>query len=188
VKVCFVCTGNICRSPIADVMLRRMAADTRLEDGTSLSDHLEVDSAGTGNWHAGEAMDPRAAEVLAAHGYVDHGHRARAFEASWFDRYDLVVALARSHQQTLRSLARHRAGKTDRDEAKLVLLRSYDRRAGGQVDVPDPYYGEYADFEECLTMVEAGCRGLVAHLVEAVADQAETQASEESRVTNDSAS
>jgi protein-tyrosine phosphatase len=191
VRVCFVCTGNICRSPIADVVLRRMAADTRLEDGTSLSDHLEVDSAGTGNWHAGEPMDPRAAEVLAAHGYVDHGHRARAFEAGWFDRYDLVVALARSHQQTLRSLARHRAGKTERDEAKLVLLRSYDRRAGGQVDVPDPYYGEYADFEECLTMVEAGCRGLVAHLLEVVAGQAEqveTQTPEGSRVTNDSAS
>ena len=171
-----------------------MAADTRLDDGTRLSDHLEVDSAGTGNWHAGEPMDPRAAEVLTAHGYIDHGHRARAFEARWFDRYDLVVALARSHQQTLQSLAHHRAGKAEGDEAKLVLLRSYDRAAGGQVDVPDPYYGEYADFEECLTMVEAGWRGLVGHLVEVPAGQgnpagqAERQSPEGCRFTNDSAS
>lgn len=164
-RVCFVCTGNICRSPMADVVLRRLAADTVLGDGTVLADHLEVDSAGTGNWHAGEPMDPRAAAVLAARGYVDHGHRARAFEAQWLDRYDLVVAMARTHQQTLVSLARHRSGGDDH-AGHVVLLRSFDRRAGAHADVPDPYYGDTSDFEDCLTMVEAACRGLAAELAD----------------------
>ena len=167
-RVCFVCTGNICRSPMADVVLRAMAAATPLGDGTALGDHLVVDSAGTGNWHAGEPMDLRAAAALAAAGYTDHGHRARAFEAAWLDDTDLVVAMARTHQQTLAGLARHRAGG-DALREKLVLLRSYDPRAGGSVDVPDPYYGDDADFEACLAMVEAGCRGLVDDLVGRVA-------------------
>ncbi|MGO9029137.1 MAG: low molecular weight protein-tyrosine-phosphatase [Acidimicrobiales bacterium] len=187
-RVCFVCTGNICRSPVADVVLRRLAADTPLTDGTTLADHLEVDSAGTGNWHAGEPMDPRAAAVLAAHGYVDHGHRARAFEAGWFDRYDLVVAVARSHQQTLRGLARNRVGGGDDHDTKLVLLRSYDRRAGGEVDVPDPYYGEYADFEACLAMVETACRGLVEVLAATVDGRPAVQAPDGSSVISDPAS
>jgi protein-tyrosine phosphatase len=170
-KVCFVCTGNICRSPIADVVLRHLAAGTPMADGSTLAAHLAISSAGTGNWHAGEPMDPRAAEVLHAHGYVDHGHRARAFETSWLDDTDLVVSMARHHHQTLRGLARHRAGGRDDHEAKLVLLRSYDPRAQGNMDVPDPYYGERADFEACLAMIEAGCRGLVEHLRLQLADQ-----------------
>jgi protein-tyrosine phosphatase len=116
-------------------------------------------------------MDPRAAEVLHAHGYVDHGHRARAFETAWLEDTDLVVSMARHHHQTLRGLARHRAGGRDDHEVKLVLLRSYDPRAQGNMDVPDPYYGERADFEACLAMIEAGCRGLVEHLRLQLADQ-----------------
>jgi protein-tyrosine phosphatase len=186
-RVCFVCTGNICRSPMADVVLRRMAADTPLGDGTALGDHLVIDSAGTGNWHAGEPMDPRAAAALAAGGYVDHGHRARAFEAAWFDGTDLVVALARTHQQTLAGLARHRAGG-DRLRERVVLLRAFDPRAGGSVDVPDPYYGDEADFEACLAMVEAGCRGLVAELVARVAAARSDQVPGVPNVTSESAS
>jgi protein-tyrosine phosphatase len=148
---------------MADVVLRRLAADTVLGDGSVLADHLEVDSAGTGNWHAGEPMDPRAASVLASRGYVDHGHRARAFEAGWLDRYDLVVAMARTHQQTLVSLARHRSGGDDHT-GHVALLRTFDPMAGAHADVPDPYYGDMSDFEACLTMVEAACRGLVVEL------------------------
>ncbi len=182
-RVCFVCTGNICRSPMADVVLRAMAARTALGDGTALGNHLVVDSAGTGNWHAGEPMDPRAAAALAAAGYADHGHRARAFEAAWFGERDLVVAMARTHQQTLAGLARHRAGGGHR--AELVLLRPFDPRAGGSVDVPDPYYGDAAHFDECLAMIEAGCRGLVDDLVARLASD---QPGEASKGTRDSAS
>jgi protein-tyrosine phosphatase len=148
---------------MAEVVLRRMAADTSSGDGSPLVDHLLLSSAGTGNWHAGEAMDPRARSALARRGYTDHGHRAQAFETSWFDVTDLVVCMDRGHQQTLLSLARRRLGDGRFDD-RLVLLRSFDPRAGGAVDVPDPYYGDDHDFDTCLDLVEAGCRGLVERL------------------------
>ena len=166
-RVCFVCTGNICRSPMGDVVLRHLAEETRLGDGTTLSEHLVVTSAGTSGWHAGEPMDPRARAALARRGYTDHGHRARSFETGWFDSTDLVVCMDRGHQQTLVSLSRGRAGD-DRYLERLVMLRSFDPRAGGAVDVPDPYYGDDADFESCLDLVEAGCRGLVPYLADRV--------------------
>ncbi len=159
-SVCFVCTGNICRSPLADVVLGHMARETALTDGTVLADHLRISSAGTGPWHEGEPMDPRALAVLVEHGYKDHGHIARQFAVSWFDQEDLIVCLARRHQQTLRSLAADRPM-----DGRLVLLGSYDPGAGGAVDIPDPYYGEAPDFEDCLSLIEAGCRGLVIELV-----------------------
>jgi protein-tyrosine phosphatase len=163
-SVCFVCTGNICRSPMADAVLRKLALAAATADGKVLADHLAISSAGTGGWHAGEPMDPRARAALERRGYADHGHRAQQFESAWFDSTDLVVCLDRGHQQTLLSLARKNAGD-DRYEERLVLLRQFDTRAGGAADVPDPYYGDDGDFESCLDMVESGCRGLVAHLV-----------------------
>ena len=163
VQVVFVCTGNICRSPMADVVLQHLAAGRVLADGSPLGDRLEVTSAGTGGWHAGEPMDPRAAAALARRGYTDHGHRARAFEIAWMDGVDLVVCMDRGHRQTLAGMARVRAGD-DRHDDRLVLLRSFDGRRGGDPDVPDPYYGDDAGFDDCLDLVEAGCRGLVEHL------------------------
>jgi len=157
VRVCFVCTGNICRSPMADVVLRHLAGCT------TLADRLEISSAGTSGWHAGEPMDPRARDALARRGYEDHGHLARSFETLWLDSLDLVVCMDRGHQQTLASLSRGRAGD-DRHLERLVMLRSFDPLAGGGVDVPDPYYGGDAEFEECLDQVEAGCRGLGEYL------------------------
>lgn len=165
--VSFVCTGNICRSPMADVVFRRLAGDRPMPDGSRLADHLEISSAGTSGWHAGDPMDPRAGSALEGRGYTDHGHVARAFETSWFESTGLVVCMDRGHQQTLLSLARTRAGD-DRHDASLVMLRAFDRRAGGAVDVPDPYYGDELDFERCLDMVESGCRGLADHLVRTV--------------------
>ncbi len=165
--VCFVCTGNICRSPMADVVLRTMARATPLADGTDLADHLEVSSAGTGGWHAGEPMDPRARAALERRGYVDHGHRAQKFDVRSFETTDLLVCLDRGHQQTLLSLGRGQAGD-DRYDGRLVMLRSFDPRAGGAVDVPDPYYGDDAEFEACLDLVVAGCRGLTGALSDRV--------------------
>jgi protein-tyrosine phosphatase len=155
IGICVVCTGNICRSPMAEVVLRQLA------DRQTLGDRLRLSSAGTGPWHDGEPMDPRAAAALAAAGYDDHRHAARQFvarqfDARWVDELDLLVALDRRHQQTLRSLT---AGRLSDD--RIVLLRSFDRTAGGAVDVPDPYYGGAAEFEACLAMIEAAGRGLV---------------------------
>jgi protein-tyrosine phosphatase len=162
--VCFVCTGNICRSPMAEVVLRHLADLSTLPGGPTLGDRLRVTSGGTGGWHAGEPMDERARDALERRGYADDGHRARRFESAWFPGTHLVVCLDRSHRQTLAGLARAHAGD-DRYDERLVLLRSFDPRAGAAVDVPDPYYGEDADFDACLAMVESGCRGLVDHLL-----------------------
>ena len=149
---------------MADVVLRHLAADRALDDGSVLSDHLVVSSAGTGGWHAGEPMDPRARSALEKRGYADHGHRAQAFETAWLPDVDLVVCMDRDHRQTLAGLARARA-RDDRYEDRLVLLRSFDRGSGGEMDVPDPYYEDDDGFERCLDLVEAGCHGLVDHLV-----------------------
>jgi low molecular weight protein-tyrosine phosphatase len=165
--VCFVCSGNICRSPMADVVLRHLAAGVRTADGADLRARLRVTSGGTGGWHAGESMDDRARAALERRGFTDHGHRARQFESAWFPLTDLVVCLDRGHRQTLAGLARAFAGD-DRYEDRLVLLRSFDARAGAAVDVPDPYYGDDAEFDACLAMVESGCRGLLGRLTDTV--------------------
>ncbi|MEW2525253.1 low molecular weight protein-tyrosine-phosphatase [Streptomyces sp. NPDC047071] len=156
--VCFVCTGNICRSPMAESVFRALVRDAGLE-GLVL-----VDSAGTDGWHEGDAADPRTVAVLASAGF-DTTHVARQFREDWFARLDLVVALDRGHERALRRLAR-----TPQDADKVRLLRSFDpsAEAAGDLDVPDPYYGDFVGFEECLKMVEAACEGLLDVVREAV--------------------
>lgn len=156
-RVCFVCTGNICRSPIAESVFRAHVAEAGL-DGL-----VEVDSAGTGGWFEGDGPDPRTVTVLEAAGY-EQDHRARQFRASWFDRLDLVIALDAGHLRDLRALA-----PTSEDAAKIRLLRSYDpAAAAAETDVPDPYYGPLDGFEECLELVEAASPGLLDAVREAV--------------------
>ncbi|MFD3941583.1 low molecular weight protein-tyrosine-phosphatase [Streptomyces sp. NPDC058579] len=158
-RVCFVCTGNICRSPMAESVFR-----ARVEEA-GLADTVEVDSAGTGGWHEGHAADPRTVAVLEDHGYAS-GHTARQFRASWFPALDLVIALDEGHVRELRRLA-----PTPEDAAKVRLLRSYDP-AADDLDVPDPYYGGTDGFEECLEMVEAASEGLLAAVRESAEERA----------------
>ncbi|MEU9026103.1 low molecular weight protein-tyrosine-phosphatase [Streptomyces sp. NPDC048383] len=153
-RVCFVCTGNICRSPMAESVFRAHVVEAGLEG------LVEVDSAGTGGWHEGDGADPRTVAVLEAAGY-EQDHRARQFRASWFDRRDLVIALDAGHLKDLRTLAPNPGAA-----AKVRLLRSYDPaaapdRAPDALDVPDPYYGPFDGFEECLELVEAASPGLL---------------------------
>ncbi len=146
---------------MAEVVLETMA------EGTALGTELLVESAGTGNWHVGNDMDDRARAALRRAGYDPDVHQARAYTGSWWDalgEHDLVVCLDRGHQQTIRSLTRGRMGD-DRHEDRLVMLRAFDPASGGQVDVPDPYYGDDAGFDECLALIEAGCRGLIDSLL-----------------------
>ncbi|GAB2733903.1 low molecular weight protein-tyrosine-phosphatase [Streptomyces bullii] len=157
-RVCFVCTGNICRSPMAESVFR-----ARVEEA-GLADLVEVDSAGTGGWHEGEGADPRAAAVLEDNGYA-LDHTARQFQPSWFSRLDLVVALDAGHLRALRR-------PTEQDAAKVRLLRSYDPAAGDDLDVPDPYYGARDGFDECLEMVERASAGLLAAVREEVEGRA----------------
>jgi protein-tyrosine phosphatase len=175
-RVCFVCTGNICRSPMAESVFRTRVAEAGL-DGL-----VEVDSAGTDGWHEGDGADPRTVSVLRANGY-ETGHAARRFNADWFSRLDLVIALDTGHLTALRHLA-----PTPADAGKVRLLRSYDTTvgananagvgigtdtgAGAGLDVPDPYYGGMDGFEECLEMVEAASLGLLASVREQVEERA----------------
>ncbi|RII11881.1 putative low molecular weight protein-tyrosine-phosphatase [Streptomyces sp. YIM 130001] len=161
-RVSFVCTGNICRSPMAESVFRARVADAGLES------RIEVSSAGTGGWHEGEGADPRTVSVLEAHGY-DGDLTARQFTAADFDRLDLVVALDSGHRRALQRLAPGPA-----DAAKVRLLRSYDPAAGNDdtgLDVPDPYYGGPDGFQECLDMVEAAVPGLLRAVRAALADK-----------------
>lgn len=154
-RVCFVCSGNICRSPTAEVVLRSYVADA------GLARRVEVESAGTGNWHVGDGADRRSLHTLADAGYDGSEHRARQFEASWFARLDLVLALDATHLDDLRALAPDAEAR-----AKIRLLRSFDPEAvrAGTLDIEDPFYGGVADFDRVLAEVEAACAGLVTYL------------------------
>jgi len=140
---------------MAEIVLRGLAQDAGL-------DHLiEVDSAGTGDWHIGEQADRRALTVLSRAGFDGSEHRARQFDPRWFLRRDLVVALDRGHLRTLRSWA---ANDLERD--RLVLLRSYDPRLGdhpapSDLDVPDPYYDGLPAFTDVLDLIRTACTGLL---------------------------
>jgi protein-tyrosine phosphatase len=151
-RVCFVCSGNICRSPIAEAVLRRLVADA------GLADQVSVRSAGTGGWHAGDPADDRAMTALRRRGYsLDHS--ARQWRPADFSRTDLVVALDAGH---LRQLLRQAPNAAER--AKVRLLRSFDPKAGDDLDVPDPYYGGAAGFDHVLDLAEAGCAGILAEI------------------------
>ncbi|MFF0339390.1 low molecular weight protein-tyrosine-phosphatase [Kribbella sp. NPDC004875] len=126
-QVEIVCTGNICRSPMGEVVLRAKLAQAGIDD-------VEVTSSGTGGWHVGDRMDPRAAAALRRRGYDGSSHRARQFDPAWFTERDLVLAMDSGH---LAALSR-------RGEAQLFAAD----------DVPDPYYGEDDGFDEVLAQIE----------------------------------
>lgn len=132
-RVEVVCTGNICRSPIGEVVLRAKLADAGIDD-------IVVTSSGTGGWHIGDPMDSRAAAALARRGYDGSQHRAQEFRSSWFADRDLVLAMDSGH---LSALLR-RGG----DDLAVPVELFADS------DVPDPYYGDDAGFDDVLDQIE----------------------------------
>lgn len=152
-RICFVCTGNICRSPMAETVFRDLVAKAGLGRGISVA------SAGTGDWHVGESADHRTVSALTTAGYRDEGHRAKQFEPDSFEHYDLVVVFDRSQERILRSWAH-----TDEDRSKVQLLLGFDSEHSGTLDVPDPYYSDAAMFDTVLTMIEQACASLFAQL------------------------
>lgn len=151
-RICVVCAGNICRSPIAESVLRRQI------DDAGLGHVVTVDSAGTGGWHEGEPADHRALAVLARYGYDASAHRARQFRRGWFADVDLVIALDHDNFGELSKLA-----PDDTARAKIRIFRGYDpvAVAAGDTDVPDPYYSDDDAFQEVLDMVEKTSMWLV---------------------------
>jgi protein-tyrosine phosphatase len=144
-RVLFVCLGNICRSPLAEAAFRREAERLRLE--------VEIDSAGTGDWHIGYPPDPRAAAVAARNG-IDISHlEARQVTADDFRRFDHIVALDANN---LRDLERLRPAD---GTARLSLLLDHVEGREGQA-VADPYYGDDSHFDLAWDEVSAGAKGL----------------------------
>jgi protein-tyrosine phosphatase len=140
-RITTVCLGNICRSPIAAAVLAAELADL----------DVDVDSVGTGGWHVGDGADPRAVAALARAGY-DLDHVARQADAELLAGADLVLAMDADNLQDLQAMG-----------ISAVLIRDFDPRARG-CDVPDPYYGSAADFDQVVAMVRAAVPGLRAHL------------------------
>ena len=150
-RVALVCLGNICRSPMAHVVLASRVADA------GLADRVHLESFGTGDWHVGRPMDRRAAATLTAEGYDATRHRARTFGVREADAFDLVLAMDRSNHEDLADLGV--------DDARLRLFRSFDPESDPGVDagsdeVPDPYYDDDG-FGDVLTIVERTSARLV---------------------------
>jgi protein-tyrosine phosphatase len=152
--VALVCLGNICRSPMADVVLQEHLVRAGLDD------RVAVASCGTGDWHVGKGMDPRAAATLDAAGYDPTRHRAQTLDPSWFERFDLLLAMDGSNLDDVREL---RGSTAEMDRA--MLFRSFDPVDPGG-EVPDPYYGGDSGFEEVLAMVERTTAALVSSLAD----------------------
>jgi len=160
-RVCLVCLGNICRSPMAEVVVRGEL------ERAGLSGKVQVDSGGTGDWHLGGPMDRRARAELARHGYDGASHRARQIDPSWLDDYDLLVAMDRSNLRNLQRMARNRETAAGR----IRLLRSFDPLAAPDAEVPDPYGGAETAFAEVFDLVQAAARGLASQLADLLVGQ-----------------
>jgi protein-tyrosine phosphatase len=156
-RVAVVCLGNICRSPIASVVLRQAL------QRAGVSDRVEVDSSGTGDWHVGDPMDRRAAAALAAAGYDGSAHRAQQFTEAWFDQHDLILTMDANNFRDVSALAPDEHTARER----VHMFRDYDPRAGsGDREVPDPYYGADENFSEVLDIVERTADGLAQALAD----------------------
>ncbi len=149
-RICCVCLGNICRSPMAEVVLRDQL------DKAGLGGRVVADSAGTGDWHVGSPMDRKASSQLARAGYNGSAHRARQFDVSWLAERDLILAMDAANLRDLRALA---------PPGEVFRIRLLGEVAGlGGRDVPDPYYGDAADFARVLNLLETGMANLVQQL------------------------
>jgi len=146
-KVLMVCLGNICRSPIAEGVLRHKAELKGLD--------YEVDSAGTAAYHVGEQPDPRMQLTAQSHGIDISSQRARQFSIEDFDRFDIIYAMDDSNYRDIISKA-----ETDAERAKVKLLLN-EYKPGSDMAVPDPWYGGTDGFERVFQLVDAACDNII---------------------------
>lgn len=151
IRLCFVCLGNICRSPTAEGIFQSLVQQRGLDK------HYQIDSAGTGGWHVGAAPDPRSAQEAKARGVELHS-QARQFQSPDFEAFDQVIAMDRNNQRDLVALC-------PRPElaCKVQLLRDFDPQntRGESLDVPDPYYGQERGFAEVFEICQRSCGALL---------------------------
>jgi protein-tyrosine phosphatase len=152
VRLCFVCLGNICRSPTAHGVFLRLAEERGIRE------RVVTDSAGTSSYHIGERPDSRSQNAARRRGF-DLPGVGRQFTVDDFERFDLVLAMDRSNHDALLAMAR-----TDDEARRVRLLREFDPAAPHGAEVPDPYYGGRDGFEQVIEICEAACHGLIEHL------------------------
>jgi protein-tyrosine phosphatase len=154
VRILFVCLGNICRSPTAEGVMRALVREVGLEES------IELDSAGTGEWHVGSPPDERATATARARGVALEG-AARQVRREDFEDFELIVAMDSSNLAELRRLA-----TDEQARSRVRMLREFDPASAGleNLDVPDPYYGGPGGFDEVLDLVHAACEGLLAQI------------------------
>jgi protein-tyrosine phosphatase len=155
VRVCFVCLGNICRSPTAEGVFRHLVAEA------GLTRAFEIDSAGTASYHSGEPPDPRARAAGERAG-IPIGGQARQFVIADFARFDHVIAMDVANAKDLRRIA-----PSQEASRKIRLLRSFDPAAAESAPIPDPYYGEEQGFDDVLELCRTACR----HLLEVIREE-----------------
>ncbi len=154
IRVCFVCLGNICRSPTAGAIM------IDLVKKAGLSEAIHVESAGTGSWHVGELADPRTRDEAQKRG-IKITSRAQQFGPWDFERFDYILSVDRANFQALMTIAPH-----DKHRAKLHMLRRFEGIEFVNSDVPDPYYGGPEGFSDVFAMCERACQGLLAYIKE----------------------
>jgi protein-tyrosine phosphatase len=150
-SVATICTGNICRSPMAEVVLKHLIAED-----PQLADHVVVTSAGTASWHVGSAMDPRARDALDRAGYRLGGSPGAYATREFLDAQDVVVVMTREHRSEVQARLTNPA-------TEVILWRNLVDPSK-DLDVPDPYYGDDAEFDACLGVISAGSEALLSRL------------------------
>ena len=161
-RIVTVCTGNICRSPMAEIMLNRAFEEAGLDDD------VLVDSAGTTGWEPGNPIDERAAAKLTALGLDSTAHRAREFDPAWYAERDLILALDVDHYEDLKLEAPDAESR-----GRVRMLREFDPSAAGtpvsELGIYDPWYGDSADFEATWQMIHNAVPGIVQFVQEELA-------------------